>query len=145
MKNLNEILAALDMQIELEENEELIVDQQVKSICLQGDTVVITLPSPLSYSFNHPRIVIQTKPSDRFDSWCHRVSIYLAGIDEDEIDLTELSAYIINHTRKEQEPPTRQHLKRILQLLGWQPSEKERNIFLRPARQQRPSQATKNC
>lgn len=145
MKILNEILAALDMQIELEDNEELIVDQQVKSICLQGDTVVITLPSPLSYSFNHPRIVIQTKPSDQFDSWYHRVSNYLAGIDDDEIDLTELSAYIINHTRKEQEPPTRQYLKRILQLLGWQPSEKERNIFLRPARQQRPSQATKKC
>ena len=145
MKNLNEILAALDMQIELEENEELIVDQHVKSICLQGDTVVITLPSPLSYSFNHPRIVIQTKPSDRFDPWCERVSNYLACIDGDEIDLNELSAYIINHTRKEQEPPTRQYLKRILQLLGWQQDEKERNIFLRPARQQRPSLATKKC
>ena len=146
MKNLNEILSLFDSSVELEESEELLIDKKVKSISFCGDNVVINLAEKkpwacgLSASLKDER----KKKESFLDPWCERVSRYLVNLDLDKIDLAFLYAYIVRK-EKGKDALLQKYLSKILILLGWQQDEKERNIFLRPARQQRPSLATKKC
>ena len=146
MKVMSEILSLFEHCVELENNEDLLVDSQVKSICISGDDVIITLTEnqPVAYGYTNGAIIVRKKKESYLDPWCERVSRYLASLDLYKIDLAFLYAYIVRK-EKGKDAPTQSRLEKILPILGWQQDEKERNIFLRPARQQRPSLATKKC